>query len=249
MSTRYAVYLAPPPDSPLWRFGSRVLGRDAATGEAIAGFAPRGVSQADWRALTAEPRRYGFHATLKAPFALVEGAASEELESAVAQLAASVAPFDLGALQVSALSFGGGGFLALTPAAPPPALGELEARAVRELDRFRAPPTAAELARRRPDRLTPRQRGYLSAWGYPYVLEEFRLHFTLSGAMETPAPLAAAIAEAFAAAVVAPQVQIDALTLFVQQDGGDFRLRRRFALKAAQPRKPGGGSDSARAIS
>jgi putative phosphonate metabolism protein len=231
MSVRYAVYLAPPPDSALWRFGAQALGRDAATGEAIEGFAPRGLSPQDWRALTAEPRRYGFHATLKAPFALAEGAAREDLESAVAQLAASVTAFDLGALQVSALSFGGGGFLALAPVAPPPALGELEARAVRELDRLRAPATDEEIARRRPDRLTPRQHGYLHAWGYPYVLEEFRLHFTLSGATQTPSPLVEAVAEAFAASVREPQFRVDALTLFVQPDGGDFRLLRRFAFK------------------
>ncbi len=32
-SERFAIYLAPPPDTPLWRFGSEVLGYDAATGE------------------------------------------------------------------------------------------------------------------------------------------------------------------------------------------------------------------------
>lgn len=30
---RYALYLAPPPDSDLWRFGCDVIGRDAKTGE------------------------------------------------------------------------------------------------------------------------------------------------------------------------------------------------------------------------
>ena len=40
---RYAVYLAPPPESALWRFGSAVVGRDAASGEARSGFAPDGI--------------------------------------------------------------------------------------------------------------------------------------------------------------------------------------------------------------
>ena len=72
-AARYAVYLAPEPTSALWRFGSRVIGRDAASGEAIFGYAPAGFDAASWRAATDEPRRYGFHATLKAPLRLREG--------------------------------------------------------------------------------------------------------------------------------------------------------------------------------
>ncbi len=72
VSVRYAVYLAPPCDSVLWRFGSAVVGYDADSGldcppPDLAGFAPE-----DWHVLTEEPRRYGFHGTLKAPFRLAE---------------------------------------------------------------------------------------------------------------------------------------------------------------------------------
>lgn len=229
MTRRYAIYLAPPVDSALWRFGSRVLGRDAETGETLAGFAPPGLRPEDWRTLTEEPRRYGFHATLKAPFRLDAGRSADELEAAAAELAAGVAPFDLGPLRVSCLG-AGGGFVALTPLNAPPALRELEARALRELDRFRAPATDEDIARRRPESLTARQREHLAAWGYPYVLDEFRLHFTLSGATPDPQPLAEALAQAFAQAVPARDYRVEDLALFVQEAGGDFRVRRRFPL-------------------
>jgi putative phosphonate metabolism protein len=231
VSARYAVYLAPAPDSALWRFGSRVLGRDAATGEAVHGFAPAGLSSEAWRALTAEPRRYGFHATLKAPFRLKHGFDREPLEEAVARIAASTDAFDLGPLEVVALTFAGGAFVALTPVRAPPALRELEARAVRDLDAFRAPPTDAELKRRKPERLTPRQRHYLNAWGYPYVLDEFRLHFTLTGAVAPLGDVLARLDESFTASVSSNEFRVDALALFVQEEGADFHVVKRFCLK------------------
>jgi putative phosphonate metabolism protein len=231
MTARYAVYLAPPPDSALWRFGSRVLGRDAASGEDVFGFAPSGFTASEWRDLTAEPRRYGFHATLKAPFRLSEGRTRRELEAAAAALAKAAPAFDLGPLQASAVRFAGGGFVALTPAEDSPALRALEARAVRELDAFRAPPNEAELARRRPERLTPRQRENLAAFGYPYVLDEFRPHFTLSGAVDDAEPLVRELARAFADSSAAPEFRVDALVLFTQEDGGPFRVSRRLPLE------------------
>ena len=43
---RYAVYVAPPPESALWRFGSDVIGRDAASGQQRPGFAAAGFDAA-----------------------------------------------------------------------------------------------------------------------------------------------------------------------------------------------------------
>ena len=74
-ASRYALYLAPPPDSALWRFGCAALGRDAASGEDMHGYAPSGYATEAWRAASAEARRYGFHATLKAPLRLKPGVA------------------------------------------------------------------------------------------------------------------------------------------------------------------------------
>ena len=76
---RYAIYFAPSPASALWRFGSRTIGYDAANGMESAPLAPPGCEDMDWMAATDDPRRYGFHATLKAPFSLREKTTAAEL--------------------------------------------------------------------------------------------------------------------------------------------------------------------------
>jgi hypothetical protein len=234
MNARYAVYLAPAPESALGRFGARVLGRDAATGANVESFAPEGFTAEAWRAVAAEPRRYGFHATLKAPLRLAPGRSVAEYERAIEAIAGGVAPFPLGRLKVSVLTAGADlGFVALTPERRSDALAALEARSLVALDPFRAPPTEAEIARRRPERLTPRQRDYLLLYGYPYVLDEFRLHFTLSGAVREPEKLAAKLAADFAHEVDDAEFVVDALVLFEQPDGEDFRIRQRFAFGGA----------------
>lgn len=235
MSDRYAIYLAPPPDSDLWRFGCRVLLRDAATGADVPGFAPPGWTPEAWAETTAEPRRYGFHATLKAPFRLRDGLGLEVLEARLESFAASSAPFDLGPLTLGELAAGPErGFVALRPEAPPEALAALERRAVTELDDLRAPLSVAERARRAPERLSERQRAYLDAYGYPYVCEEFRLHFTLTGATREAVRLAEALEAPFADDVRDPCYRVDAIALFVQSGGGDFRLARRYPFPVSR---------------
>jgi 2'-5' RNA ligase len=228
---RYAVYLAPPPESALWRFGSAVVGRDAASGEARPGFAPKGFDAATWRDMTTEPRRYGFHATIKAPFRLADEANRTELSDALAELARQWRSFAAGPLAVSTLALGeAGAFVALTPSAPSAEIAWLEDRVVRGLDRFRAPLSDAERARRDPARLTARQRESFERWGYPYALADFRLHFTLSNAVEDAEPVAAALAREFAERVADPTLIVDALALFVQKPDGEFVIDQRFSL-------------------
>jgi hypothetical protein len=175
-ATRYAIFFAPPPESALWRFGSSALGYDAATGLNVEQFVPASVPAQSWHALTEEPRRYGFHATLMAPFRLAEGATEAELIAALGELCRTEIPFDL-ALEVSRLD----SFIALTPKSAQPPLAALERRVVEVFDRFRAPLNDAERARRLGSPLTVRQREFLDHYGYPYVLDEFRFHMTLCG--------------------------------------------------------------------
>ena len=66
---RYAVYFVPAADSALYRFGSAVLQYDCYTGAAVLPPIELRNQADDWRNATEEPRRYGFHATLKAPMA------------------------------------------------------------------------------------------------------------------------------------------------------------------------------------
>jgi putative phosphonate metabolism protein len=175
---RYAIYYAAPHRSALDRFGGELLGYDAWSSDDLP--FPAGLS-ADWRELTSDPRKYGFHATLKAPFALAPGKTETDLLAACADFALSPRPIPVIAPVVNSIS----GFLAVVPAAPSDELLQFAADCVRAFDGFRAPLTSEDRARRRPDRLTERQRDYLDRWGYPYVMEEFRFHMTLTGRLES----------------------------------------------------------------
>lgn len=217
---RYAVYFAPPPGSPFHQIGSRWLGRDAFTGELLD--QPPVVELAG---LTEEPRRYGFHATLKPPFALLDTVAPESLLRAVAALAASEECFHV-RLKVALLDR----FLALVPCDPSKALHRIADRAVRELDGFRRLQSEQELARRRAADLSPRQEQHLQGWGYPYIFEDFRFHMTLTGTISEAAAerIAAVAAEHFAPVLNAP-VLIDGVTLFQEAaPGAPFLATRHF---------------------
>jgi putative phosphonate metabolism protein len=225
---RYAIYYAPEPASALARFGQSWLGYDVETGRpveqpAIAGTDPQRLAE-----ITAEPRRYGFHATLKPPFALLPERDGAELAAALATFAARQAAVRAPPLMLAAIA----GFWALVPSQPCKALTHLSAACVEHFDGFRAPPSEDELARRRRARLSPVQEALLARWGYPYVMDEFRFHLTLT---ERLAPDEASRIGAVLAECVAPLcrsvLRIDALTLFHQSARGEnFRLIGRYRL-------------------
>jgi putative phosphonate metabolism protein len=174
---RYAIYFAPEPKGRLWEFGSSVIGFDAEIGEDVRQPVIDGVAPEDFVDRTADPRHYGFHATLKPPFALADGVSIDQLLAAAHEFALARTAFVVPALEVTAI----GAFLALVPAASSPELHALADDCVRAFDRFRAPLEAADRERRLKSPLTERQIKYLDAWGYPYVFEEFRFHMTLTG--------------------------------------------------------------------
>lgn len=228
MSARFAIYLAPPTGSALHETGSALLGRDAATGEAVPFPALEGISPERWRAITEDARGYGFHGTMKPPFRLKSGESIEGLEASLAAFARDRPAFDAPPLVLRAIS----GFLALVPEREDPRILDLAADCVRAFDRFRAPAPPEELARRRKAGLSPRQEEYLLKWGYPYVMEEFRLHFTLSCRLE-------ANERERVAAALTPHVgrfaghsqRVDGLTLFEQPvAGAPFLIRARYPL-------------------
>jgi putative phosphonate metabolism protein len=178
---RYAIYYAPAPGSDLDRFGAQLLGYDAFTGGDLP--FPDGILQMspDWRDLTRDPRKYGFHATLKAPLSLAPGKTEAELLAACEAFAVTPRAIPVIRPVVGSIS----GFIAVIPAAPSAELIRLAADCTREFDSFRAPLGAEDRARRNPSQLTPRQREHLDRWGYPYVMEDFRFHMTLTGRLDT----------------------------------------------------------------
>jgi putative phosphonate metabolism protein len=224
---RYAVYYAPAASDPLWRFGSGLIGYDAATGARVAFPDHRALRAAPLESWTAEPRKYGFHATLKPPFALAEGVDEEELIEAARAFAATRRAFDGGSLHAAAI----GAFVALKPKGPAPALSGLADACVETFDRFRAPAGAAERERRLQSPLTPSQIANLDRWGYPYVFADFRFHMTLSG------PLHLEDRELFVAAVrdlyapLARPLLVDGIALFKQADASRaFTVLERFSF-------------------
>ena len=189
---RYALYLTPPPDSDLWRFGCDVIGRDPMASASREGFSLEGYPPDSWRSMTSDARRYGFHATLAGH---------------------------------------GLSFVALKPEGALKELRSFEASVVRGLDRLRAPFVETGREYRGSKRLTPRQAYYLHAWGYPYVLDEFDPHFTLTNAIPDADRVAGLLEWDFGLRVASRALHADALTLFGQgEPGGEFRILRSFPL-------------------
>lgn len=219
---RYAVYYAPPPGA-FADAAASWLGWDPAQGAAV----PQPDLGLDLAGLTADPRKYGFHGTLKPPFRLAEGHDLAALHSALTDLAAALPAVQMPGLEFLAID----GFLALVPAGESAALGDLAARVVQILDPLRAPLTAAEIARRRPERLSPRQRALLDQYGYPHVMEEFRFHLTLSGRL-SPQDQAALrpLAEAHFTPHLPQPFRLEDLCLFGEAQDGRFHLLHRYPL-------------------
>jgi putative phosphonate metabolism protein len=218
---RYAIYYAPAQESRLNRFGAGLLGYDAFGGEDLP--FPADVLQAapDWQALTADPRKYGFHATLKAPFSLAAGKTEAELFAACSAFAATPRAIPAFAPVVGSIS----GFIAVIPAEPPSELIQLAADCVTAFDPFRAPLTDADRARRNPSRLTSAQREHLDRWGYPYVMDDFRFHMTLTGRLGgARRESVLAMLQARFAALGMATLAIDRIAVF-RQEGAASRFR------------------------
>jgi putative phosphonate metabolism protein len=220
-SLRYAIYYAAGPGSELDRFGANLLGYDAWSGEDLP--FPDGVAQRmpDWRDLTQDPRKYGFHATLKAPLALAENKTEAELVAACAAFADAPRTIPVIKPVVNSIS----GFIAVIPAQRSAELERLAGDCVSAFDAFRAPLTPQDRARRNPSRLTLRQCDYLDRWGYPYVMEEFRFHMTLTGRLDDTrrAAVVAMLRDRFATIGI-ERLAVDAIALF-RQDNTNSRFR------------------------
>ncbi|MBV8840772.1 MAG: DUF1045 domain-containing protein [Alphaproteobacteria bacterium] len=227
MTARYAIYFTLPSASALGRFGAGMLGYDCASGAEVPQPAIDGIAPDALRALTAEPRRYGFHATLTAPFRLAERSEADLLAAAAA-FAQTRPPAALGKLAVTRL----GAFIALCPAEKQPAIAQLESACVHAFHSFRAPMTGAERERRLKSALTPRQIELMDRWGYPYVLDQYRLHMTLTGpiASEQREEIFQHLTKAYAP-LAGDAHEIDAISVLRQDDAAArFRVLERFSL-------------------
>jgi putative phosphonate metabolism protein len=221
---RYAIYVMP--EGPLADFGAAWLGWDALAGRAVDHPAmdplPRPVAE-----ITASPRKYGLHATIKPPFRLADGTTLAALMADLAALCDRLAPVTLEGLTLARL----GGFLALVPEGQTTTLTTLAAKVVTTLDHHRAPLTEAELTRRRKSTLTPAQEAHLTRWGYPYVLDQFRFHITLTSNLPRPeAEAVASILNTRLPPLLPRPFAVQSLCLMGEDTTGLFHLIHRYPL-------------------
>ena len=223
---RYAIYYTPPDESALAGFGAAWLGWDAAQGcermHPQINDLPLTISQ-----VTETPRKYGLHGTLKPPFYLAEGRSEAELITALRDTARDLRPAQMQGLDLAQL----GRFLALTVRGDTADLAHIAGSLVEGLDRFRAPPTQSEIARRHPAHLSETQRAHLDRWGYPYVFDQFKFHITLTGKLpKSEAAATRAILDPILAPLLPTPFEVRQVTLLRSDAQGRFAHMLRVPL-------------------
>jgi len=229
---RYALYFSPPKDHPLTGAASLWLGRDAFSDETYPAPEHERLGAAEQFELTADPRRYGFHATIKAPFSLAASVTERDLMAVVEEFAARTEAFEIPKLVLGQL----GRFFALVPGSVHQPLQDFAAKVVRSFEPFRAALTEADMARRNPEKLSDSQRANLQRWGYPYVMEDFGFHMTLTG--QVPEPRASVmktiLTERFADFTGRP-LTISGLAVFTEETrGAPFKVHSWLPLSGAK---------------
>jgi putative phosphonate metabolism protein len=228
MSPRFAIYYTPPPASALARFGAGILGYDCFEAVDVPHTKVAGLDAPTLKLATASPRRYGFHATIVPPFHL-NSCDEDDLIDAASRFATRTASIPIGTLTVDTI----GDFIALTPAHADPRLQDFAARCLTAFQEFRAPLSNAERERGSQFPLTPRQLELLDQWGYPYVLDEYRFHMTLTGSLPHRERhfLQYSLQRTFVDRAARP-VELDAISVMKQDDSAArFRVLRRCLLR------------------
>lgn len=232
---RYALYFSPDPASLFGDLAASWIGRDAESGRPVAHPDLDGLGAGELASITGPARRYGFHATLKAPFRLAEGVRETDLVAALDDFASRSGPFEIPSLVVGQLE----GFLALLPGEPAPQLNAFANSVVEAFEPLRAELSERDIERRNPDSLSSAQLRHLMRWGYPYVFDHFRFHMTLTTRLSDPdtARVGKAARNHFAPALGGP-VAVRALSLFVEPEpGAPFTIHSRAPLALDQHRK------------
>jgi len=229
---RYALYFSPPKDDPLTGAAAIWLGRDAFTGKTYPAPEYEQMAAAEQFELTADPRRYGFHATIKAPFALATSVTEKDLMAVAEDFAARTPAFEIPELVLGQI----GRFFALVSGSLHQPLQDFAARVVKSFEPFRAALSEADIARRSPAKLSDDQRANLLRWGYPYVMEEFGFHMTLTGQVpEARAEVMKAILTERFADFTGRALQISGLAVFAEETrGAPFKVHSWLPLAGAK---------------
>ena len=170
---RFAIYYAPDENSELDVFGRCWLGWDPFLGKEISKKYRKNFLNFD--NFVVGPKKYGFHGNLKAPFRLKKEYTYSDLEKKVYEIAKELQRFDVGKLNLKKI----GNFIALVPEKNDK-IKYLSNKLVTGLDFLRDELLEEEILKRNPQTLTLNQKKMLTNWGYPYVLDEFNFHLTLT---------------------------------------------------------------------
>ena len=220
---RIALYYAPPASSAWWREGCEWLGRDPESGRENATPAHE---------LTHAPRRYGWHATLVAPFHLAQGLDLADVLACARAWASAVPRFDM-PVQAAEL----GNFVALRPVHTydDDWMRALASQALQTLNVLRAPPPIDSIDRRIVPGMSARQISLLREWGYPYVLDEYRFHMTLSDSLDDANARASIISEWTARIDTLGPMPVHGAAIFIEPEpGAPFTLWQRLPFTSAQ---------------
>jgi hypothetical protein len=226
---RVAIYAAPQVDTDWWIRGSQWLGRCAHQRTTLPQPPIEGISDEQQLALTADPRRYGWHATLKAPMRLSTQASLEMLRDHVAQICRDHRKMEL----LDLIPVQMGSFLAFQPTLQTSTLGALADDCVRRLQPLAAPLSERELQHRRRQPLTPEEDALMLDWGYPWVFHKFRFHFSLTGSVAGQSSANIRVLQHAAKAYFAglAPMRLDGLSIFVEPTpGADFVLFEQIAF-------------------
>ncbi len=179
---RVAIYFLPKKNSSLENFGKNLLGRDINKKKKISltrrqkYFINRGFTYFDeLKNYCEQPAKYGFHATLKAPFRLKRNVKTKNFYDVISHIATQHSRFKIKGLKIVYSKK----FTFITSRKPNKLLINLENDLVKHLDTFRAELNKTEIKKRIPDSLTFKQNKYLKEWGYPFVFDQFKFHMTL----------------------------------------------------------------------
>jgi len=130
-----------------------------------------------------------------------------------------------------------GRFVALRPAAPADdaTLRALAASALKALSALRTMPSRESIERRIVDGMSARQIELLREWGYPYVLDEYRFHMTLSDSLDDANARASIMSEWKARIDTLGPLPVHGAALFIEpQPDAPFTLWQRLPFNNAR---------------
>ena len=225
--SRFAIYFVPPESNDLTRFTASWFGWDVYKGIKVDYPVLHNLNY-DIKEITNTPSKYGFHGTLKAPFSLVPNKTIDDLKLSLSMLSRSIKKFLIPSICLREIS----GFIAIVPTVQNQSINFLARKCLEGLDCFRDAEPPEILNKRRSAGLSSSEERHLLKWGYPYVLDDFRFHLTMTGKLtpKVSKNVFSVLSSELQAALNAP-LPINKICLFGESNiNGQFEVIDEFSL-------------------